>query len=393
VGVLDKLEGGIEDAFDKAGARVFKGAIEPAQIARRAEKQMKREKLVGTGKQYAPTLYTVMVSSKDNSRMFNFYPTIATEVETYLMSRGADAGLSFDGRPLVRFFEDKKLKSGRFDVIAENVASSIVAELREEEAVYLGLKPNNVDKIAESEPEVDSAGEALPAEAESAYGQDAPNSGLREALRLAHGNSQPVAETVSSIEAAVETVVSEPASGNACLVDRIVGKSYDLTLTRMTIGRDDSCDIVLDDANASRAHASIRQNALGTWKVVDLESTNGTLVNDRMVEQMVLRTGDLLTIGVTVLEFVASAESSNPATSSALSESSSTQAAESASPYAAEAAERAPIRAANVGEGIPTSAVAAAEAAKERLESAKRDKAAPKPEPDSTARGKHSIPD
>lgn len=310
MGVLDKLEGGIEDAFDKAGARVFKGTIEPAQIARRAEKQMKREKLVGTGKQYAPTLYTVLVSSKDNSRLFNFYPTMAAEVEAYLMSRGADAGLSFDGRPLVRFFVDKKLKSGRFDVIAENVASSIVAELREEEAVYLGLKSNGAQEFSELETPANSNSSELPAAAESIYGQDAPNSGLREALRLAHGNPQTVVETPSIVESVVETVEAEPASGNARLVDRITGTEYDLTLTRMTIGRDDSCDIVLDDANASRSHASIRQNALGTWKIVDLESTNGTLVNDRIVDQMVLRPGDMLTVGVTVLEFVTS---TNPA--------------------------------------------------------------------------------
>ncbi|MCQ5071838.1 FhaA domain-containing protein, partial [Adlercreutzia sp. DFI.6.23] len=36
--------------------------LSPVQIAKKAEKQMRREKMVGAGKQYAPTLYTVLVN-------------------------------------------------------------------------------------------------------------------------------------------------------------------------------------------------------------------------------------------------------------------------------------------------------------------------------------------
>ena len=303
MGVLDKLEGGIEDAFDIAGARVFKGTIEPAQVARRAEKQMKREKLVGTGKQYAPTLYTVLVSERDNGRLFAFYPTIAAEVETYLMSRGADAGLTFDCRPLVRFIVDKKLKSGRFDVVAESVAAAIIDELREEEAEYLNLKPKTPDNSVESDSRLPS----------QAVYQEAPNSGLREALRQAHGNfkADDEADDASYQEdsgyheaAPDEPEPIEVASGHARLVNHPSGQSYDLILAKTTIGRDEVNDIVLNDTNASRRHAEFKQNALGVWKVIDLGSTNGTLVNGKVADQMVLRSGDQLTIGVTVLEFV-----------------------------------------------------------------------------------------
>ncbi|HBT95021.1 MAG TPA: DUF2662 domain-containing protein, partial [Coriobacteriia bacterium] len=106
MGVFSKIEGGLDSAFDRAAGAVFRGPIEPAQIAKRAEKEMNREKLVGSGRQYAPTLYTVLVNQSDDNKLFGFYPTMAAEIETYLVGKGTQAGLKFDGRPLVRFIVD-----------------------------------------------------------------------------------------------------------------------------------------------------------------------------------------------------------------------------------------------------------------------------------------------
>ena len=39
------------------------------------------------------------------------------------------------------------------------------------------------------------------------------------------------------------------------------------------------------------------------WHIVDLNSTNGTLVNDVDVDECVLRDGDLITVGLVNLEF------------------------------------------------------------------------------------------
>ncbi|MCL2137634.1 MAG: DUF3662 and FHA domain-containing protein [Coriobacteriia bacterium] len=358
MGVLDKFEGGIEDAFDKVSARVFKGTIEPAQVARRAEKQMKREKLVGSGKQYAPTLYTVLVSSKDDKRLFAFYPTMSNEIETYLMGRGADIGLTFDGRPLVRFIVDKKLKSGRFDVIAESVAAEIIEQLRIEEAKYLGLTPdiddwpeplevspaqsslaeqsapkaeNSIDESQNSLPDTPlpvAAPAGLPQAMQDSPAvrasvntakpdgslsspytlepdEPAPNSGLRDALREAHSDLVEKGISISSQDDSLKNAKStkkERAKGEALLIDHTSGQMFALYTTSMTIGRDESNEIVINDANASRKHAELRQNVLGTWKIIDLNSTNGTLVNGKAVDQMVLRENDELTIGVTILE-------------------------------------------------------------------------------------------
>ena len=101
--------------------------------------ELRREKMVGAGKQYAPTLYTVLVNPDDDQRLFGYYPTLAGETETYLAAKAADEGLVMDGQPLVRFIVDDGLKHGKFDVIAEPVAAPIIAQLRAEEMQRYGI--------------------------------------------------------------------------------------------------------------------------------------------------------------------------------------------------------------------------------------------------------------
>lgn len=71
---------------------------------------------------------------------------------------------------------------------------------------------------------------------------------------------------------------------------------------RWTLGRDLDCEIAIrgDDA-ISRHHAQIAVRA-GLCLVRDLRTTNGTLLNGRLVRRARLRPGDLLELGETVLQ-------------------------------------------------------------------------------------------
>jgi DNA-binding NtrC family response regulator len=63
------------------------------------------------------------------------------------------------------------------------------------------------------------------------------------------------------------------------------------------VGRDPQCEIVLDDAAASRRHAKL-VNADGRLTVTDLDSRNGTQVNgERIIGAQVLTRGDIVSIG------------------------------------------------------------------------------------------------
>lgn len=139
MGFFSKFEGRIEDTFEGAADKMFDAPISPVQIAKKAEKMMRREKMVGAGKQFAPTLYTVLVNPDDDQRLFGYYPTLAGETETYLAAKAANEGLVMDGQPLVRFIVDDDLRHGKFDIIAEPVAAPIIAQLRAEEMHRYGL--------------------------------------------------------------------------------------------------------------------------------------------------------------------------------------------------------------------------------------------------------------
>ena len=139
MGFLSRFEGRMEDTFEGAADKMFDAPISPVQIAKKAEKQMRREKMVGAGKQYAPTLYTVLVNPDDDRRLMGYYPTLAGETETYLTAKASEQGLVMDGQPLVRFIVDEDLKHGKFDIIAEAVAAPIIAQLRAGEMHRYGL--------------------------------------------------------------------------------------------------------------------------------------------------------------------------------------------------------------------------------------------------------------
>jgi pSer/pThr/pTyr-binding forkhead associated (FHA) protein len=71
-----------------------------------------------------------------------------------------------------------------------------------------------------------------------------------------------------------------------------------------TIGRDESCTVVVDDPGASRRHAEIRITHDGPHLQVilrDLSSTNGTYLNGEQVGSEELRAGDRITVGRTHL--------------------------------------------------------------------------------------------
>lgn len=80
------------------------------------------------------------------------------------------------------------------------------------------------------------------------------------------------------------------------------GKRFEFTSTPLALGRDSSNAIRLQDTEISRRHAELRRESEG-YRVVDLHSANGTFVNGKPVDQTVLRSGDRIQLGQTVMLF------------------------------------------------------------------------------------------
>ena len=81
-----------------------------------------------------------------------------------------------------------------------------------------------------------------------------------------------------------------------------MGRKFELT-SDVTIGRDESNTIVITKGSVSRRHARV-VSRLDRKVIVDLESTNGTFVNETQVTEAELHNGDLVRVGNTIFKFL-----------------------------------------------------------------------------------------
>ena len=80
------------------------------------------------------------------------------------------------------------------------------------------------------------------------------------------------------------------------------GKRFEFVSSPVALGRDSSSSVRLHDTEVSRRHAELRLDRNG-YRIIDLSSANGTLVNGQTVEQTVLHSGDRVQLGQTVMLF------------------------------------------------------------------------------------------
>ena len=88
-------------------------------------------------------------------------------------------------------------------------------------------------------------------------------------------------------------IVAGPDTGTSVVVEDAV------TL----IGRDDECQVKLDDPRVSGQHAMV-YFASGEFRVRDLNSTNGSLLNGSPLTEFAYQDGDDLRVGKTVVRLV-----------------------------------------------------------------------------------------
>jgi len=72
---------------------------------------------------------------------------------------------------------------------------------------------------------------------------------------------------------------------------------------RLSIGRDPASDVPLNDLSVSRHHAQLLR-IFNDYYIEDLQSTNGTLLNERKVTKHILQHDDLLQVGSFTLRYL-----------------------------------------------------------------------------------------
>jgi diguanylate cyclase (GGDEF)-like protein len=82
-----------------------------------------------------------------------------------------------------------------------------------------------------------------------------------------------------------------------------IGTRYVLGKTPLVIGRENDCAIQIQERSVSRRHARIQQECDG-FHVFDLQSTNGTFVNDVPKLKCRLKDGDYVRVGNCIYRFL-----------------------------------------------------------------------------------------
>ena len=85
------------------------------------------------------------------------------------------------------------------------------------------------------------------------------------------------------------------------------GKLFREIDTPLTIGREEGNAVLLKDERISRYHVKVQEDQ-GQVVLTDLDSTNGTRVNNETVQLSILRPGDRITVGRSTLLFGAPEE-------------------------------------------------------------------------------------
>lgn len=82
------------------------------------------------------------------------------------------------------------------------------------------------------------------------------------------------------------------------------GKDFPCTRTEIRIGRTDDNDIALDHRSLSRTHCKLVREENGEWRIIDMQSANGLMVNGEPYAQVTLRPGDVVELGHVKMKFV-----------------------------------------------------------------------------------------
>ncbi|MFZ5441085.1 MAG: FHA domain-containing protein [Myxococcota bacterium] len=81
------------------------------------------------------------------------------------------------------------------------------------------------------------------------------------------------------------------------------GREYTCNRTELKIGRTDDNDISIDHRSLSRTHCKLVREESGEWRVIDMQSANGLMVNGESYAQVTLRAGDVIELGHVKLKF------------------------------------------------------------------------------------------
>lgn len=277
MGKIAKLDSAMQRGLDNSFAFVFGGRVVPAEIEELL-KQEAEDNLVRTyeGGIEAPNVFQVHVSAKDAVNLSTNHPTLAEDFADQLMRYERNQGWKCAGPMTIRIGVDESLRTGQ---LRAKTSSDANASGR---CGFVGLS-----KLAKDYPELRA--QRKPAPAESPATEAPASTEVFEA-----SSAQPVSAESTPDEAA-------PVASVSLLLQDGSSRTFRVEEGSNIIGRSNDVDFRLPDTGVSREHAEITFNGQEAI-LVDLQSTNGTSVNDMPIDNWLLADGDVITVGHSNIE-------------------------------------------------------------------------------------------
>ena len=352
MGIVDRVERGLERAIKAPFARVFKAEVQPVEIASAMRGAMdERAAVLGPGRTMVPNVFTIELAKSDYERLSS-YDTALTDELVAAAEDHADAQRYTPAGPLqVRLASDDELETGIFRVrpASKNPRRQARRQQspqpgpdqrrpgpppqgqgrpppyagnqdgRDPNAIFRpGGEPGAAPGGGRRGPEagaVGAAGQAPPGAQRGGAVQAPPGVGGAAAVAARRPGSagyrpgEPGGRGPSTREFPASGGRSQrPVSGRGGAQPwlDLNGRHHVLRAAVTVLGRDASADIVVEDPGVSRRHVEVRLTHDGPRQQVlvrDLGSTNGTYVNGDQVGSETLSDGDRITIGSSSLVF------------------------------------------------------------------------------------------
>ncbi|MDA2962128.1 MAG: DUF3662 domain-containing protein [Actinomycetota bacterium] len=255
------------------------------------------------GRRVAPDRYSISLSEPDRAALADDESALIDELAAAATSYIRDEGLNVLAAVKVTFTTDASLEMGRLSI-----------------ATAISGQPNNDDPPASFEPAPPPVVEtpaAEPAPAEPPVAQEPPAPPVVPATAPMAPAEPEVVPAPADLPPPIVTPAPEPLTISdapeptparaalGAIVQRD-GTRHPVGNTPLTMGRATNNNVQIADGQASRQHAEIRYEN-GRHIVADLNSTNGTLVNDqRITGSQQLNHGDIITIGSTEFRYESS---------------------------------------------------------------------------------------
>ncbi len=295
MGVLQSFERRLSSLVEGAFAKVFKGGVEPVEIAGALTRECDDRRVISSRRTLVPNAFVVDLSDKDAERLTPYAEPLTEELATLVREHADEARYSFAGPVTVRLAHDPELATGVFRVHAEvssdGAVSAPVSPVPLPPAVHEAEAERDRDQAADG-PAAAPLNVAPPDVAPPIGIRASPAAPTQAVLVLTGGGSAPVG--------------TPEADGRE--------RQFVLAGAVTRIGRAHDVDLRLDDTAVSRHHAELRRLPAtsaaepGGHLLVDLGSTNGTLVDGRRVETAQLHDGDRIEIGSSTLVYRTSGE-------------------------------------------------------------------------------------